>query len=123
MAVVVDTSDSEGREVVAGTNALSEKCVGVYTGTGGSGSATTVTGLTGNDAAAGDIILVKYKGYVKAIGEGGTVDIVAGDQLEVIDGGKFDTVGADATIEQFKVIATALEGITADGNAGAIFLL
>lgn len=77
-----DTGFTDGRGVVIATAAADHRAVGVYEGKGGSGSATTTSGLTGNDAADADIILVTVYGHATAICDGGT-NIADQDPLNI----------------------------------------
>lgn len=66
--VMIDVTDTTGKAVITGVTATkSPLFVGVYEGEGGTGSATAVTGLTGKDAASGDIISVRVYGVCSVI--------------------------------------------------------
>lgn len=66
--VMIDVSDTTGKTVVVGASAAKSRLmVGVYEGKGGTGAATTVSGLSGNAAVTGDIILVTVHGLCSVI--------------------------------------------------------
>lgn len=65
-AALVGT-DAAGQTVIAGTSALGNLVVGLYEGVGGTGTATTVSGLSGNAAVSGDLISLTVYGKGVAI--------------------------------------------------------
>lgn len=66
--VMIDVSDTTAKTVVTGTTTTKTPLmVGVYEGKGGTGTATAVSGLTGNAAVTGDIILVTVHGLCSVI--------------------------------------------------------
>lgn len=66
--VMIDVSDTTAKTVVTGVGAAKSRLmVGVYEGKGGTGTATAVSGLTGNAAVTGDIILVTVHGLCSII--------------------------------------------------------
>lgn len=68
--VFLDTADATGNTIkaVGSATAQAQMCaVGVYTGKGGSGAQTTVTGLSGKDAAVGDRVRIVKVGVVSVL--------------------------------------------------------
>lgn len=80
-AVQTDTADTTGKSVVTGGSA-SFLLTGIYEGKGGTGAATTVSGLTGNDAQTGDFIWVTCYGPALALTYA-TATLGAGSALRV----------------------------------------
>lgn len=114
--VAPDETDDDGKEGEVAVVATGPNMIGVYTGVGGTGAATTVSGLTGNDAAIGDRIQVKWKGAVMALTDGGTTDILTGDMLSVSAAGKFVKQATQPTNGEGNAgIARAITGDTTDG--------
>lgn len=83
MVVGHDTGDTSGTTVVRclADTADDQNFIGIYEGKGGTGAATTTSGLSGNDAADGDVILVTTYGKALALGVGDGTAWVDGSAL------------------------------------------
>ena len=98
-AVMFDfTNDENCRTVIKATSGSDAHVVGIYgdesgRGEGGSGAATTRTGMSGKQAVAGDPVTIRVSGIAAAhVGDDGTTDIDVGDVLIV------DATAGDLTI-------------------------
>lgn len=119
--VVTDTGSTTGDLVIPGTGATGFRFRGVYTGSGGSGAKATLSGLEGNAAVDGDIILVQRVGACTALVNGNSSAVADGAALEINNSAVF-VVKAVAVVAGYPVYASALEAVSADGAAHPVYL-
>lgn len=81
-SVMTDVADTTGKSVIHRTVALQHLLTGIYEGVGGSGAATTTTGLTGKDAVTGDVVWITCYGPALALAYV-TTTLGAGSALQI----------------------------------------
>lgn len=66
-AVMLDATSDSIFKVITLTTAQDQAFFGIYEGVGGTGAATAVSGMTGRDAIAGDIVEITVGGQAKVL--------------------------------------------------------
>jgi len=89
----IDVGNSTDGKLLVDVAAANEDfcCIGVYTGVGGTGSATSTSGLTGHDAVDGDQVEICVYGAINALTDGSSAALVDRDSLQVAASGKLIT--------------------------------
>lgn len=90
--------------------AMSQRFTGIYTGVGGTGTETAVSGLSGKAAVAGDMILVVQKGMVSAVADATVTTITAVKHGSSTAGRVMDSAFIAST--GIPTIGVSLEGAT-----------
>ncbi len=129
LVCIHDTGSTDGTLVIvapssSGAN-FDHRAVGIYEGKGGTGAATSTSGLSGNAAANGDIILVTTYGKAVAMCDGGAVDCDDGDALKCStdDDGQLMSLGVtydDGDVANFLYIDS--DHTTTTDAAKAVFV-
>jgi hypothetical protein len=119
------TGNLLGKLAITGTATNDHLALGVYTGEGGRGADTTISGLAGKDAADGDLIWVRTYGAVDAKTDDGGVstDIEVGNVL-VFDDGTDGLLVSDGDAGPVESVCNfiALEAQTAGPTGTAVFV-
>jgi len=117
--VAASTADSTGQTVVvcSATLGAGAAAVGVYTGKGGTGAATTISGLSGADVLTGDMIQVVKRGVVAIRAAAKTVaNAVTFGQVALVHHGTTAGWVQEATAGSNNVIGTLWQTLTGGGT-------
>jgi hypothetical protein len=123
--VAIDTGNLTAALVVTCPAAATadHRALGIYEGEGGSGAKTTVSGLSGRDAADADQIWITMFGLATALVDGDTTDATDGDALtpSVAVAGELQSLGTTFAAGA-KPIFTCLEANTSTVAAKKVFV-
>lgn len=117
--VAASTADATGQTVVvcSATLGAGAAAMGVYTGKGGTGAATTVSGLSGSDVLTGDMIQVVKRGIVAIRAAAQTItSMVTFGQIALVHHGTTAGWVQEATAGSNNVIGTLWQTLTAGGT-------
>lgn len=118
--VMIDAA-STGKLVVAGTTGEDHRFVGIYQGSGGTGTTSTTANLVGEAAVDGDVIDVAVEGVAYALVEG-TTDVADTDCLKFHTTAGYLMKVADPA-DGIKPLAVALAAQAADSAVATQVLL
>lgn len=123
--VGLDTGNTLGKLVVTCPIGAPNRALGIYTGQGGTGAATSTAGLTGRAAVDGDIIWVQTAGVCNGLVDGDTTNAVEGDVLipSKAVAGELQSTGTVMAADEYPFAILLDAGTTGAGPVvNAVFL-